>query len=598
MSNNPGPQAVDAAYTVSTPMGDLRDRHDWLVQRFQDFHARVDTVTNIVTGDWYTEWPDLSQTAEAPTVANQVELGINHWGSVGGAVLPSVRVPMNKTANRKTEKPAARKRERRIKELWEASNASELAALLWQDYAGTGSAVCGVWANFDEPDPVKRNPYMLRYDPRHSYILKDNLGNVTELHVARKISTMELKGMYPEFANHFSKSDDEMVEEWFWYTADRVKYMLVDTSKDGRKFNRNVTLVDQEWDLGFVPVWEAVRPSFDGQRRGVFDQSIHILRTMQRLMLMTIMSTEEHAFPAIAVYDAVNPEDMGPGGVVQLRSSEGRIERLGPSAHFDVKDLIARLGEEAGKQSAYPQQLTGDPGASIVSARGINASMGALDARLALAHKQFETLFSKVSGSLLAFDEVFCDGDKTIVGDTRDTSKAEDYRPSKDVDGAWAASATYGIGAGSDPANVEVRISMHLANGLISRETAREQLPYLEDPAAEPVFMLREAMQDSLIQGVLAQAQQGDPTMAATALDLLAKDNVDYDDVLGELVSALINPEPQGGGGQPGDPALAALQGAESVARGGVPGQAEQAPPGLGLPPMGSILGQDSRQVS
>ena len=314
---------------------------------------------------------------------------------------------------------------------------------MWGDYAGTGSAVGAVWVNFEETDPKKRNPYLLRFDPRHCYVIKDNLGAITELHVARKLSAMELKAMYPEWSALFSVADEEAVEEWFWFTADKVQYMLVDTSKDGVKTKRNVMLVDEDWDLGFVPAWEAVRPSFDGQRRGVFDQSIHILRTMQRLMLMTIMSTEEHAFPAISSYDAVNPEDFGPGGIIQMRSSEGHIERLGPATHFDVKDLIGRLGEEAGKASVYPQQLSGDPGASIVSARGINASMGALDARLALAHKQFEVLFSKISGFVLAMDETFCDADKTIVGDSSDKNKAEAYRPSRDVDGMWAAIATY-----------------------------------------------------------------------------------------------------------------------------------------------------------
>jgi hypothetical protein len=45
------------------------------------------------------------------------------------------------------------------------------------------------------------------------------------------------------------------------------------------------------------------------------------------------------------------------------------------------------------------------------------------------------------------------------------------------------------------------------------------------------------------------------------------------------------------------------LQGAESLARGGIPGSAEQAPPGGGmpgmnLPPLAGILGQDSRQIT
>ncbi len=590
-----GPHAIDTAVATTHHMGRLRDRRDWLVQKHSAHKDRVNVVSNIAAGDWYTEWPDLSRTPEAPTVANQIEMGINHWSAIGGAILPSIRVPINKTKDRRVERASARKRERRVKEVWQSSNMSEIASLLWGDYAGAGIAVAGAWVNFEEEDPAKRDPFIIRWDPRHTYVIKDNVGNVTEMLVARKISKGELRAMYPEWADLFNKSHDEDVEEWFWYTKDRVLYAIVDVSKEGKKADRSHIIVDEEWDLGFVPAHEAVRPTFDGERRGVFDQSVHILRTMHRLMLMTIMSTEEHAFPAIASFDAINPEDFGPGAIVQLRSSEGRIDRLGPTSHFDVKDLIARMGDEASKQSSMPQQLLGEPGASIVSARGISASMGALDARLALAHKQFEQLFGKVSGFALAMDEMFCPGEKTIVGDERDMSDAEPYDPAKDVNGSWVVNCTYGIGAGSDPANIEVRLNMNLANGLISRETARRQLPFLEDPEAEPVLQLREAMQDGVVAGVMALAQGGDPTMAAKALDILADDDVsDIDVVLEQLVEALLAP-PEEDAQNPGE---AAVQGAESLARGGIPGNADQAPPGLGLPPLSGILGQDSRQIS
>lgn len=599
MSVHPtGPREIDSAVTTVNTVAGLRDRRDWLVQKHQEHKDRVRTVTNVANGHWYVEWPDLSRTPEAPTVANQVEMGIGHWSAIGGAILPSVKVPINKTKDRRKERPAARKRERRVRELFAASNASEISALLWADYAGAGSAVAGAWVNFEEPDGAERHPFLIRWDPRHTYLLKDNRGNITEMLVARKISKAEIGAMYPQWSERFKGSHDEDVEEWFWYMTDRVKYMLVDVSTDGRKAGRDVVLVDEAWDLGFVPAWEATRPTFDGQRRGVFDQSVHILHTMHRLMLMTIMSSEEHAFPAIASFDAINPEDFGPGAVVQLRSSEGKIDRLGPTSHFDVKDLIQRLSEEAGKQSVMPQQLMGDPGASIVSARGINASMGALDARLALAHKQFEVLWGKVSGYMLAMDEVFCPGEKTIVGDMRDTSEAETYNPKTDVAGSWVVNCTYGIGAGSDPANIEVRLNMNLANGLISRERAREQLPFLEDPDAETVQIFREMMQDSVMAGIMAMAQGGDPTAAAKALKLLSKEDTnDIGAVLEELVDFLMAPPPGDAAQNPGE---AAVLGAESLARGGIPGQAEQAPdPSMGgLPPLAGILGQDSRYVS
>lgn len=598
LSTRMGPTDVGSGSgTSSVSVGDLLDRRDWLLTKHQEEKDRVQTVTNIANGDWYIEWPDLSQTSEAPTVANTIEMGIGHWSSIGGAVLPSIRVPVGASESRSQGMRGARKRERRLRELWAKSNMSELMAQFWADYAGAGFAVMGVWVNFDEKDKKKRDPYIVRYDPRHTYTILDENGDVAEMLVARKFSGGELRARYygRSFVNHFSESNDEDVEEWFWYKPDKLMHIIADTSKDGRKGQRWQVLTDVENPFGCVPVVEVVRPTFDGQRRGMFDQAIHLLRTMQRLMILTIESTEENSFPTIVEYDTVNPEDFRPGGIVHKRSADSTVERMGPSAHFDVKDLIARLGEEASQAAVFPRQLTGDPGASIVSARGISASMGALDARLAVAHKQFEVGCQKISKFLLMADEKFCYGEKTITGDWRDKSPAEKYDPRTDVNGAYEVRCTYGIGAGSDPNNIEVRLNMNLAAGLISQETAREQLPFLEEPDREPLRIMREGMQQALLAGVLAQAQQGQPAPAAEALKLLDKEDASMDEVIEKLVEFLAPPEPQGGDMGMGG-ALGAMQGAESLARGGIPGSAEQAPPGL--PPLGAMLGQDARYVS
>jgi hypothetical protein len=573
------------------------DRRDFLVQKHTEHKERVKTVTNIVNGEWYVEWPDLSQTPEAPTVANLVEMGINHWAAVGGAVLPSIHIPVNVASDRSQARRGARKRERRVRELWEKSNVSELAALLWGDYAGSGCALLGAWADFSTPE-AERNPYLVRFDPRHTYPLRDDLGNITELLVARNISKEELATMLSaEEAAMFKDTNDEEVEEWFWYTADSFQHVIADISKDARSVNRCVILVDEPNELGFVPVAECVRPSFDGQRRGVFDQTVHLLRTMHRFMSMTLYSTMEHSFPAVLEFDVVNPGDFGPGATMHARSAEARLERIQPAAHFDVKDLIARLGEEARQQATWPQQLHGEPGGTIVSARGVNASMGALDARLALAHKQMERLFGAASGFLLAVDEIYCSGEKTITGDRRDTRKAEAFNPERDIAGAWEVGCTYGIGSGSDPSNIEVRLNMHLASGLISRTTARHQLPFLDDPDAEDILITRELAQQALLTGVLAMAGQGQMEPALKLLQLLHKDDVDFETVLEQMVEFMSQPPPQEAAapGMPGmeGGALGALQGAESLARGGVPGEAPQAPPstGMGLPPLGEMLG-------
>lgn len=596
--NTVGPAPVESMTSGVVPnLATYFDRRDWLINKHAEEKTRVQTVTNVANGNWHVEWPDLAQTPEVPSVANLIEMGIGHWASIGGAVLPSIRVPVNASENRTQAKRGARKRERRIREIFDQSNISMQAALFWGDYAGTGMAIGGVWANFEEPNPAKRNPYIVRYDPRHTYVVKDNIGDVVEMLVARKIDRGELLAMFrgTKYEKYFDKARENDLEEWFWYDKKQFMHAVVDNSTEGRKARRYVVLAQEENKLGFVPAREVTRPTFDGQRRGVFDQTIHLLRTMHRLMVMTIWSTEENAFPAVATYDVANPQDFGPGAILQLRSAESRVERVGPSSHFDVKDLIARIGEDAARNAVYPQQLSGDPGASITSARGIQASMGALDARLAVAHKGFEDFFGSLAGMVLAFDETYCNGEKTIMGDGRDMNPAESFLPERDINGAWKALATYGIGAGSDPNNIEVRLQMHQASGLLSRETARQHLPYLEDPDAEPVHLMREAMSDAIIAGVLAMAQQGDPSIAAKAYELLDKDDLDFDSVMSELIKIVAPDQPQQTGGEG---ALGALQGAESLARGGIPGNAAQAPAPQSLPPLGQLLGQDARMVS
>ena len=110
-------------------------------------------------------------------------------------------------------------------------------------------------------------------------------------------------------------------------------------------------------------------------------------------------------------------------------------------------------------------------------------------------------------------------------------------------------------------------------------------------------------MKQALVTGILEQAAQGQVEGAAKALELLAKDNSSYDEVMKKLVEFLAPPEPEqsmGMGDQlGGGDALDALQGAESMARGGIPGSAEQAPDPMGgaLPPLGDMLGQDARMV-
>ena len=553
-----------------SPAQGFWDRRNQLIETHSEWKGRVKEVTSIVNGEWHMLWQNLTATAEAPSVANIIEMGIHHWSAIGGAVIPSVRVPVPVNKDLKGGERAARKRERRVHELWSGSNINELMAQWWGDYAGAGAAYCGVWSDFSK-DPKNRDPYLQRLDPRYCYPIKDTKGNIIELLVAKRVSTDVILKQYPVARGILDPKITE-VEEWFWFYPDRYIHMIADASRKGMQKRTGIILTEEENKLGKVPVVEVSVPSFDGQPRGIFDQTRHILRTMHRLMTLTITSSEEEVYPPVFEYDVMNPDDFGPGAVIHGRSPDARMERMQSRTHFDAKDLIGRLASEARAQASFPGQLSGDPGASIVSASGIQASMGQIDARLALAHKQFENFLEKGTEILLAFDEKYCDGEKTIHGDAADKKKPEIFIPSRDIAGHYENNVRYGIGAGTDPSNREMRLAMNLNQNLISRETARDEMDFLEDPTREEVRIVRQRVTDSLMEGIYQQAAQGNVEIAAQLLQSMGKENKDLNEIVDELLENLNQPAPE----QPGMP-------------GGLPAEGGLPPEAASLPSLGSL---------
>ena len=552
-------------------------------------------ITRIVNGDWFRVWPDLTREPSAPTVANTIEMSISHFAAIGGAIVPSIQVPVPFNQSGPEGSRGAMKRERRIREIEAKSNIENLLSGWYGDYAGAGASAAFVWVDdFNKPED-ERNPIIHRLDPRHYYPVRDAQGTITECLVARKVHAYELLRQYPQLEN-VVKVDDTDLEEWFWFMPDRILHMIADMSATGVKNKTGYILTDTENPLGMVPVIELVRPSFDGERRGIHDQTIHIMRVQHHLMSLTVEKTEEDVYTPIGYYDVEDPETFGPGSMHKFRSAESRLEPIGTKSQFDVKDLIGRLEEQARFQSVFPQQLTGDPGASIASGRAIGASQGALDARLALAHRQFEWFLEHISGLILRIDEHFCEGNKTIHGDLHDRKQPETYNPARDVAGNYEVARSYGLGAGSDPTNRETRLQMHLAAGLISRARSREELDFLEDPLHEEKAISKEAMIDAINQGMMGVASQGPQgvAMAAEYFNLLNNPNLTMEEVIvafhknqAEAASAAAEAN---AGGTPGPPQggpspLDVAAGAEGAARGGVPA-------GAALPDLPAIMGE------
>lgn len=100
-------------------------------------------------------------------------------------------------------------------------------------------------------------------------------------------------------------------------------------------------------------------------------------------------------------------------------------------------------------------------------------------------------------------DEKHVDREKPL---SRPVARKKSYKPSTDIAGNYVTKVIYGAGAGLDRLNADVRIIQHLGARLISRETAREQLDYLDERSEEQDKIDRELGADALVQKFFTEA--------------------------------------------------------------------------------------------
>jgi hypothetical protein len=229
--------------------------------------------------------------------------------------------------------------------------------------------------------------------------------------------------------------------------------------------------------------------------------------------------------------------------------------------------------------------------------------MGGFDTQI----KRFQELarygLATITSVAFEMDQALFGGQtRTIDGTMHGESYQLKVTPSTDIAGNYACDATYGFAAGLSPNQAAVLLLQFRGDGLISRNTVREQLPFDIDLDAEQRQLDVQEAEDALKQGLFAfaqalgpMAQAGmDPSVPIRALAGVIKAR-QTGTPLAEAVQTAFAPEPEtapetgaeggveepgGGAAGPGGGALPGV-GATGLMPGVSPGQAGMAPGGL-----------------
>lgn len=552
-------------------------------QRFRDVtDVRSGKVDSVMPGSMPEAWP-------RPIVANLIDTSARDTAEVMGA-MPSVNCSTGRQTTEKAKSFAGKKTKvanSYIQESGLLAGRQVVAADYYGTYATTIYSI--------EPDFEQKRPHIRVENPIGTYVERDLFGRIKSYSKCWSEEAVHLVTKFPHLARVLkpqnSLHNDES-EGWAERKIEVVRYMDGDQIVMYLPNHGNQFVSGMGNPMGKVMISVGIRPGYDDQARGAYDDAIWVQLAKARMALLGLEATEKTVRAPLAVPRDVQKMTFGDDAIIRTDSPD-KIRRVGidvPSAAFQEG---AMLEQELRVGTRTPEARSGNMDASIITGRGVQALMGGFNTVITTGQSVLAEALKGAIELCFEMDEKLWGSErKTIRGTVQGTPFEETYTPGKDIKGDYTVDVTYGFAAGQDPARAIVGLLQLRGDQLISRDFFQRQLPMSIDVQQMQVQIDNEQMVDAIKQGMMGYAQaipqmamQGqDPVEAlkrmADIISLREKGSSMQDAVL-KVFTPKENPQ-----AAPQNPMEALMAQASGGAPGGAPGGpggASQVPQGMDL---------------
>lgn len=476
---------------------DLIDWRSFRIQTMQDHKRRLRVLDQLYRGDWSEIFPDESIMRENPFVMNLVQVGMDDIAKLVTEAVPSIRcAPSKDTTKAEGE---ATVREAIAATYWEMNEGEMLVPRLAMDLAGAGFCAAAAYVDKDADYPC-----LHRIDPRNAYPDVVN-GKLLDMLVVEEINVRSAAKLFPDLGLDTDPTIvGEKVEIVHYYSAQECLQAIISNTH----LKTQQAHITRRWNPnGVLPVAFAQLDSYDGAFRGMFDQVTGSLQTKNRIVKLILDYTDQQVYAPIVAAGLLNPEDPpGPGTLYRLDPNAvgAKMERLSPAGSSpQIFNILEYLDREQRGGTSYPSARQGDVTQSIASASFVASTQGQLTSTVKNIQRLIASLRVRLNTICFQLDEMFLDYSKPLV---RPVGTKRMYTPSKDISGQYKNQVLYGAGSGLNRVDADVRVMQLVGGGIISKEEAREQVDFINDPASTAVKVEFEATQGAVLQKFLAEA--------------------------------------------------------------------------------------------
>jgi hypothetical protein len=363
-----------------------------------------------------------------------------------------------------------------------------------------------------EPNFKERRAH-IHVDPAvGAYWDMDRFGTIKVYATRYQRKAGDVAALFPEYATSIIGNGDgnSMVDVVRWYDAKATVMFL-----PGRS---GLVLASVPNKIGRVPVALALRPSFDGEARGQFDDVLPVYAAKARLAYLTMKAVQKSVEAPLALPSDVNRLPVGPDAVIRSNTPE-KIRRVPlevPQYAFAENNI---LSDELKFGARFPEARAGTLDSSVVTGQGVKALMAGFDGQIKIAQMVLgESLADAVSIAMEIEEAYFGEREKDVTGTVNGMPFRLKYKPSRDIKGNYGVTAEYGLMAGLDPNRALVWALQARGDKLLSRSFVRRNLPVSLNASEEERMIDMEEMRDSLKAGVASLAA-AIPQLAGTGQD-------------------------------------------------------------------------------
>lgn len=513
---------------------DIASTVRWRMGRRSNFIKRMAYVQRMYNADWVLPIPGTESSVEDPVGPALVAAAVDELALRASSVPPDFLCPaLDPTkATGKRSLDFATKRRKAIEHTWREA---EMVVTLGKSfrhllgYASFGFAV--------RPDFITGEPRIKVIDPLSLYPEEKQDTDFTQPSNCAdvyQVTGNQIAKMYPEHAFRFEgvyrREALWNVVEWIdadeiitgvlslvpnqnaWQYIRDSRNSCIELSRQPNRAGMCTTIV-----LGAVSLDKAYA------RLANFTNQVEL---MAKLTSLALSATEKSIFPDMFILGRQNETPLllsgnwkdGRTGEINLVSGAENVSQLRSTPDPTGMQMVDRMERNFRVSSGLAPALTGETYGALRTGRGIDAMMGtAVDPRIGEMQRIMGVALQHVNAAVLATYKGYFGSKKfTLFSLGRTEQALTEFTPNEHVE-TTANRVRYSM-AGADLDAMTIRVGQLSGSGLISKQSARELHPLVDDAQEEKVRIMAEEAEGALMQSILARA--GDPAGGLPPHDL------------------------------------------------------------------------------